>query len=217
MVAWQFIRRQDPGVWITWVMFSETIRWHAMLLVDNLKRFIKRNQVEIGAQFPEGFRYWRAHLLEPIPKTTSTSIDRIPMTLPFLVPEGYGFSNIDQELFTPKTNLSGGQLIAVNAFTNYQVLPVITITINSVTPNTPITLNISNATLYSHLEINTPLSAGDVLVLDSFDERATLNGNVVDAPGLFPFFTEPSEELSIQTDAASINFDINSTYRSLWL
>ena len=189
-------------------------REDASMLMSNLRGSIRRNSVEVGANFAEGLRFWTCHLVNVVDKSSSSTINHIPNMLQLIAPTGWGFSNTDRDLITSATGLADASL-PVTVETNYNALPTITITINSAASGDH-DLTIGNGALFAQLSTTTPLAANDVLVINSFDRVVTRNGNRLDAPGLMPFFEETGETLDISSDK-TINFDVSGSYRSLWI
>ena len=189
-------------------------RFGAMRLMDRLKSRMKA-PVQVGARFPEGNRFWDCILMQVVDKSKPSASTQIPNMLQLIAPRGWGFSNVDLDLITSVTGQSGTATFASTVATNYEALPLITITFTAAAAGVH-QLTIGNDALVAQLTINTPIAANDVLVIDSFNEELTLGGNPVDSDGPFPFFTESGEELGVSSDK-SITYDITASYRAIWL
>lgn len=84
--------------------------------------------------------------------------------------------------------------------------PVYTITVNSITPGTNPSLTVING--LSEIVIAEALVASDVLVIDTDAMKVSLNGELIDFTGGFPFIADPNSIIYINDTFSARNIDI---------
>lgn len=91
-------------------------------------------------------------------------------------------------------------------------VPVITLTYSAITGGTTKEVTIGNSTTGQEVSIVRTWSAGDVIVIDSFNKTVTVNGSIVDFTGAIPEwapgtgFVHYSDELTTRTYSLTIRY-----------
>lgn len=131
-------------------------------------------------------------------------------------PFGADTSNTTALNATGRTSSSYSDLYAFLGTAPYQ-LPVITITINSVTGGNTY-LSFGNANTGQSVNITgVTFQAGDVLVIDSYNKTVKLNGVAQDYTGAIPEFVPGNQSFNYADGFTTRNFDINIVYKKLYL
>lgn len=116
--------------------------------------------------------------------------------------KGGGFATFDIEFRcsdpvaydTAATAMSFTSITAASNTQNFtfggmiEALPVLTYTISALTGGTAKTVTIGGVASAKSVAITRDWTAGDVLVVNCFTKRATVNGTLVDYTGAFPYF-----------------------------
>lgn len=84
--------------------------------------------------------------------------------------------------------------------------PIYTIGINSITPGANPSVKIING--ISEIIISEALTSGDVLVIDTDAMKVSLNGQLIDFTGGFPFIADPTSTIYISDTFSARNIDI---------
>lgn len=137
----------------------------------------------------------------------------------FLCTNPFGIDTTSTDLWTAKTGFTSATFTetpTVGGNAPYQ-LPVITITINSLTGDGDY-VQISNDNNNQEMLIyGLELAASDVIVINSVERTVTLNGNEVDYLGTF-LELEPGANSITYTDGFTTrNVDVAAVYTKRWL
>jgi hypothetical protein len=96
-------------------------------------------------------------------------------------------------------------------------LPVITITINSLTGGTGAYILVGNDDTGQQIIVTNNFSADDVLEIDCYNKTVKLNGTDVDFVGGFPEFVPGASHIDYADNFTTRNFDISVVYKKLYL
>lgn len=191
-------------------------------LMDGIKNH-KGYDVIVGAAFPDPVdpannppenRFWDCVLIDVKDLSKRYRTDFIENRLMLEAPAGYGYSNVDRDLIPAVVDTSTGVSQAVSVVNCWRGLPTITLTFSAADAGEH-TVTIGNTSIGQQMDITTPLSAGDIIVVDSLEREMTLNGAPIDGPGGWPYFRN-GETLSIDSDLGA-TFSVVATYRSTWM
>lgn len=96
-------------------------------------------------------------------------------------------------------------------------LPIITITINTVTSGNN-SIAFTNAANGQGITITEQtFVANDVIVINCVEKKVTKNGNEIDFLGAFPEFAPGARSMTYSDGFAARNFNISVVYNALWL
>lgn len=100
----------------------------------------------------------------------------------------------------------------------YNVLPLITVTLNSVTGATSKQLTITNAKTGAAITIARTFANGDIIVIDCFNKTVKVNGTAVNYSGKFLSFQPTTTELLNYDDTfATRSVTLLFSYKQRWL
>jgi len=185
--------------------------------LDTFKAYFRGKEKNLDIDHAGGTRRYIASL-------NSMSIDR---------PNGLSFANFDIEFFcsnpfgkaTSSTSALSASARTLGSYTDshtfigtapYQ-LPVITITLNTVTGGTG-HLSFSNDDTGQSINITgQSFVDDDVIEIDCVNKTVKLNGAEIDFMGAFPEFEPGSHDFTYGDGFATRNFDINVDYYALYL
>lgn len=95
-------------------------------------------------------------------------------------------------------------------------LPIITITINSVTDGDNFLKFSNSGNSQSILLAGVTFAAADVIVIDCEEKLVTLNGDEIDFIGAFPEFPPGDQSFAYSDGFTARNFDIDVDYYPMW-
>ena len=188
--------------------------------LDGLKQLISHREVELQVGgYSDGTRSWICHVVDvPTPNRTGRDISRIPFTINLLCPAGLATSQTTANLFTPVTGFTlSSQTIDVTVTGSYAALPEIVLAFTAVSPtNNKISIQLSNTALHETLNIDTILSAGDTISVNSVTNTTTLNSDKIETRGPYPRFGLTGEGLAISDSASTRSYNVSALYRPRW-
>jgi hypothetical protein len=139
-------------------------------------------------------------------------------TVQFVCTEPFGMDTSDTTALSAsaRTSNSYADLYTFLGTAPYQ-LPVVTITINSVTGGNTY-LSFGNANTGQSVNITgVTFQAGDVLVIDCYNRTVKLNGLPQDYTGAIPEFEPGAQSFNYADGFTTRNFNINIVYKKLYL
>ena len=193
-------------------------RNHAIELVDNLKALLNQH-ITFGARFPEGERVWDCYIDRFSPQPTPTSVNRIPIAITLIAPNGYAYTPVLSRVFSHKINGNDVDFTLNAPASNYRVVADLTIRINNVGRSfitNPQQIVIRNTVLGTQLELRALLGVGSEIKIDGRDETVLLNGAPIRHSGLFPYLTARNQVLRLTTQDNGLSYTPILRGRYLW-
>lgn len=133
------------------------------------------------------------------------------ITVEFTIDEPVGIGSTAQTLLNVTGSTSASVSLDLSTIdlqgTFQEQYPIYTITVNSVTNGSNPTITIING--LSEITISQAFAAGDVLKIDTDKMKVTLNGELIDFTGGFPFIADPNSIIYINNTLSARNLKIN--------
>lgn len=193
-------------------------RNHAIQLIDNLKALLNQH-ISFGARFPEGERVWDCYIERFSPQITGSTVNKIPLMITLIAPNGYGYTPVASRVFTHVINGNDIDFTLNAPASNYRVVADLTIRVNVVGRNfitNPQQIIITNTVLGTQLEFRALLGVGSEVVINGQDETILLDGEPVRFSGLFPFLTARNQVLRLTTQDNGLGYTPILRGRYLW-
>jgi predicted phage tail component-like protein len=151
--------------------------------LDTLKGLLVGQDKNLDLPYGNSTRRWVATLSNLIAPRAKGSF--IPISLEFDCSDPIGRdTTTTSQAITTITTASSSQSITVGG--QFPCLPVITITLNSGTGLTAQSMTITNPTTGLAMTLTRTWVAGDVVIIDCYNQTVTVNGVTFDASGAWP-------------------------------
>lgn len=132
------------------------------------------------------------------------------ITVDFSIDEPIGIGSNQQTLLNSTGVTTASTSIDLSAIdlqgTFQEQYPVYKITINSITNGSTPSLTIVNG--LSQIVITQAFAAADVIIIDTDQMKVTLNGEIIDFAGGFPFIADPDSTIIISNTFTARNMNI---------
>ena len=181
--------------------------------IDTFKELLSREAKNLEITYATGTRRYKGAM------ATKVSINReymhltyAPYEATFLIPSGVGEdTTLATMLWEGITSspLSDTMDTVGSAFPE----PTITITINSITAGTAISLTING----DKITLTDTIIASDVIVFDIANKKVTLNGTEKDYTGIFPHFTVGENGFDLAVTSSARDYDLLLEYYPKYL
>lgn len=184
--------------------------------VDTFKGLLQAKEATLLSNYGSSTRQWTAtvdNVSEEDPQG-----GHIGMGIEFEVADPFGYDNSTTTIITgAQTGASRTDNINLLGSAEKQ-LPVITITLTSVTSGTNHGITITNPATGQAIVINrVAWTAADILVIDTAQKLITLNGTVIAFTGPIPEWDKGAGQIQYADTFTSRKFSIGVTYRKRWL
>lgn len=142
----------------------------------------------------------------------------VTFTITFLCADPFGY---DTRITEP--SLAGAITVkdsqkSFSILGTYEALPLITVSVNSVTGGTSKQITISNARTGAGIYVSRTWVGNDVLVIDNFNKTVKVNGTAVNYTGKFMSFQPTTTELLNYSDTlATRSVTLLMSYYKRWL
>ncbi len=185
--------------------------------LDALKALVnaKYGNLDIGWG-SSSTRRWNAILKNLIISRNEGDISRMGYSAQFYCPKPYATDTTSSTMINQAVT-STTNSIGVTIAGSYPASPLFTLTINSIAPSGAIEITLGNSAENRSIKVNANFVAGDVLVIDSDNNKVTLNGATVPFSGAFPIWVPGSGTIQVSDTATSRNITVLGTYPPRYL
>lgn len=177
--------------------------------LDTLNAFVSGSNLTISTYYGGSRRYWTATPQQFVETDWQGGFKQI--TIPFKCYDPLGYA----EGFTT-ASLTGQTAIPIAVTPSfvgtYKALPIVTITINSLTVTNP--NNISVTIGANTIGITRSYTAGEVVVIDAANRTVTVDGTEVGFSGIWPYLTSDSHAVSYTDGFTARNVDVQVKYKA---
>lgn len=135
----------------------------------------------------------------------------------FLCSDPLGY-HVGQEILIAGTaNTNSTAVIPLTVAGSYKAEPEITANISALTGGTTKTVTLANAADNIGISVTRTWTAGDILVVDSYNRSVLVNNSEVEYAGRFPSFAPGSRSLAYTDDLTTRTVLISASYTKRWL
>ena len=135
------------------------------------------------------------------------------VTIQFIASDPIGRESDVKTLATLNAIITATASLSMTVEGSATAYPVISLTLNSVTGGTAKDITIGNGLTNQGITITRNWTSGDVLIIDSFNSEATVNGVLTDFTGIFPQFAAGSQQITYTDNLTTRNADLSATYQ----
>jgi len=179
-------------------------------IIDNMKSAFQVLTGNLDISYASGTRRYIATYRDFIIQRDPDNSDWCPYSVKFLVPSGKGYS-INQDSITYTGIISSNYTNYPNFLGSAIPNPVITITVNSQTALSVISLLISGVNSTA-LTITKTFNNSDIIVIDFSDFSVKVNGTAVVWTGGFPTWIAGTNAFHLLSTASARNLTMNISY-----
>lgn len=184
-------------------------------MADTINNVCNRSQRRLVTEYGGNRRVYRASA-DNWSISQPRGLNRITFSIEFSVNRGYGEDESDSTLFD-ETLTSSNESVTFTADGSTTVLPVITVTIDSVSGGTDANINIRNGASQIGLSIQRDWVADDQILLDCSAGEMFINGTLTKPEGKIPSWNPGSGSLAYSDTFDTRSVDISATYRARYL
>ncbi|MDI9934681.1 phage tail family protein [Rhodococcus sp. IEGM 1351] len=142
---------------------------------------------------------------------------RAGFSVEFLCPSGVGSDTYASVLLASKNFSTSTATLGITAGGTYQVEPIITLTVNTVTGGTAKTITVNNDVTRRGLAVTRTWSNGDVLEIDSLNKTIFVNNVPVNFSGQFPVWKPGVGSIGYVDDLTTRDVTVTADYIRRWL
>lgn len=183
--------------------------------IDLLEQIVQAREAILAVVQNSVSRQYTATMSSVI--TIDTQGGWAAITITFRCSDPYGYDTGSTSLGSTRFTGSTKNLAFIIAGTAEWQLPVITITLNSLTGGTTKNLVIGNSATGQQITVTRTWTAADVLVIDSYLRKVTVNGNEVAFTGAFPEFNKGSGSLDYSDTLTTRDVTVAAAYTKRYL
>lgn len=185
-------------------------------LIDTFKAYFNVEDANLDIDWAGGTRRFVATGTPDVKSERGLNTADFSVVFDCDYPFGEDTSSTSLVSASGSTGATRGDSITVAGSAKYQ-LPIITITINSLTDGTDSYMTVSNNANGQGITILGDFAASDEIVIDCETRTVTINGTEVDYVGSFPEFETGSQQINYADGftARNIDYDVDYTKRYL--
>lgn len=185
--------------------------------LDVLKRQLRRQQGILKVQYADGYRQWVCTAKNVAIKRSRQHISYAPFSIEFESESPFATDGVTDTLISGNiTDNSDSFGFAVNG--TMDAAPQLSLQLNSIDPDDDdVEIIIGNSATSQYITITATLTAGDVISIDSAEQRVFLNGDLLKVEGQFPEWSAGAGNLEYSDSATDRDIDITMTAERRYL
>lgn len=183
----------------------------AQEMYDTIMQAMNRSERRLELPHAGGERTYTATPETPL-ISNPDGLNRIVMSLTFVVPEGNSFETTDTTL-VDTTVTTPSSTIPITVLGSVQARPFITMTFDSITDGTAKTVTLRNSKDFVGITIARDWVTGDVVTIDSDNFQLYINGELTHPEGRLPYWQPGSGAIIYSDTFTARSVDITGTYK----
>lgn len=188
--------------------------------MDDLKKLLIMGKQPLKITEDAAYRQWSEAVLRNVNiSREATDLTQAAFSLQFATEEPYAVSGETDTLLSATAETAGFKSHSITPQGSYLSYPTITLTINSINPNTSdVEIGIGNPATSQFLRITDTFTTGDVLTIDTFNRQAFLNTELISPDGMFPeWIPGAGNHIDYSDTATTRDYDLTVSSERKWL